>query len=198
MSYQSWTDKTESLFFSMKQVSTFTQATIMAMRDLNCKAYKIVPNSRGRNCTLLCAITMRGIVAFKVFLGGCNSQILANFLREDLRQRLLEHERILVMDNVKFHHSREVLIAATELNLSPRFLPPYSSMLNPIEEILSCLRSRFSREKEEFSNSQQLIQSLKAFLEIFETDISLFFRHAKSFYDLALQKSPILWLFLYI
>jgi len=41
------------------------------------------PN-RGRNCTLVMAVSCFGVEAYRVFPGACNGQILANFVREEL------------------------------------------------------------------------------------------------------------------
>jgi len=47
------------------------------------------------------------------------------------------------MDNVKFHHSNNIKSWFSKSNVVVEYLPPYSLQLNPIEEVLSVVRSRY-------------------------------------------------------
>ena len=100
--------------------------------------------------------------------------------------------KIPIMDNVKFHHSLSVMNATRDINLSPRFLPNYSPMLSPIEEAFSSIKARFSAAREHIQTSNELIMRLNEFLRNFEPNTEPYFRHARSFFNSALQKSPII------
>ena len=65
-------------------------------------------------------------------------------------------------------------------------------MLNPIEEVFSSIKARFSAAREHIRTSDELIMRLNEFLGNFEPNTEPYFRHARSFFDLALQKSPII------
>jgi len=48
------------------------------------------------------------------------------------------------MDNVRFHHSNDDKIWCDEEKVLIKFLPPYSLDLNPIENVFSTIKSRYS------------------------------------------------------
>jgi len=48
------------------------------------------------------------------------------------------------MDNVRFHHSNIVKSWCEEKNIVIKYLPPHSPDLNPIENVFSTIKSRYS------------------------------------------------------
>ena len=102
--------------------------------------------NRGRNCTLLCAVSQLGVEAYTVFSGACNGEKLSEFLRDQLNPMLAERPSYVMLGNVRFHHSnvvRQSLHPDSRLN----FLPAYSPQLNPIEEVFSLIKHSFKRQK---------------------------------------------------
>ena len=61
--------------------------------------------------------------------------------RQTRQQYLCGRHLFVVQDNCSFHYSDNVLAAADELNISPVFLPTYSSWLNPIEKLWRWLKA---------------------------------------------------------
>ena len=105
----------------------------------------INPN-KGRNCTLVMAVSCFGVEAFRVFQGSCNSQILSEFVREEFNPHFEGRPSFLILDNVRFHHSNVVRQSLRE-ELELKFLPAYSPQLNPIEQIFSLTKYFYKRQK---------------------------------------------------
>jgi transposase len=113
--------------------------------EKNTKAYKNVPANRGQNVSCMCVITMDGLIAFEYKRGAYNGESFINFIENKLSMFFWSNpEKILIMDNARFHHSRDVLQKLNSLGINHKFLPAYSPQLNPIEEFFSMLKSRFS------------------------------------------------------
>jgi transposase len=51
--------------------------------------------------------------------------------------------KVILMDNVSFHHSKDVSLLLRNNNLQPLFIPPYTPRCNPIEEVFSVMKSYF-------------------------------------------------------
>jgi transposase len=120
-----------------------------------------VPANRGRNVSLCAAIGVGGVLHYAIQVGAFNTQLYVEFLRDllavldqDARQRSF----LLVMDNVRFHHSAAVqdLVAASSHRIS--YLPPYSPFLNPIENCFSKWKNSVRRSK--FKTRETLIERI--------------------------------------
>ena len=103
-------------------------------------AVQRVPYLRSRNISICCAINKHEIVAYSSQPFPFNTDSFVTFL-EELFDRLAQKNittGVLVMDNVRFHHSVRVkeLIEA-QVGFKILFLPPYSPFLNPIENMFS-------------------------------------------------------------
>uniref|UniRef100_A0A914X533 Tc1-like transposase DDE domain-containing protein n=1 Tax=Plectus sambesii TaxID=2011161 RepID=A0A914X533_9BILA len=99
------------------------------------------PANRGRNVSNLMAISANAVVAHKALCGSYNAVLFEKFLNENVERIKAVHERpIAVMDNARFHHSRNVKEFFERNNIECRYLPVYSPELNPIEECFSLLR----------------------------------------------------------
>lgn len=103
----------------------------------------VVPTVRGRNLTLLSAISGVGIVHYKLFIGGCKSEQFSAFLKE-LDEKLVQDgisDGCIYMDNASAHKSGESRAAMGELTNNCAYMSPYSYMLNPIEFCFSKIKS---------------------------------------------------------
>lgn len=111
----------------------------------NTPAYINIPANRGKNKSMLCAIGIEGLIDYQVIIGAFNSNLFLDFIRNKLIPYFSLHpNKILIMDNVRFHHSEIVLNMLRLNNISFKFLPSYSPQLNPIEEFFSMIKSRFN------------------------------------------------------
>lgn len=139
----------------------------------NQKAVINLRANRGKNISLLCAIDINGVVAYETKFGSFNSVTFLNFLSNKIVPYFnLFPEKVLVMDNVRFHHTHAVKNFMSVNNINYKYLPAYSPQLNPIEEFFSMLKSRVCRieltgltinEKIETILREDLIEEIKGF-----------------------------------
>ncbi|MGC8497555.1 MAG: transposase [Thermoplasmata archaeon] len=73
---------------------------------------------------------------------------------------------MIILDNFKSHHAKNVIKKAVELGIDPIFLPPYSPDFNPIEFIWKSIKRIISRS---FIDSRESMCSIieKAFYSLF-------------------------------
>jgi len=104
------------------------------------RAIDVVPRNRGRNLTLLCALTLAGPTAPLVVEGGVNGDVFVAYIRQVLVP-VLRPGQVIVLDNLGAHLRPQVreLIESTGALLV--YLPPYSPDLNPIEFMFSKLKA---------------------------------------------------------
>ena len=104
------------------------------------RAIDVVPRNRGKNLTLLCALTLAGPTAPLLVEGGVNGDVFVTYIRQVLVP-VLRPGQIVVLDNLGAHLRPQVreLIEATGALLV--YLPPYSPVLNPIEFMFSKLKA---------------------------------------------------------
>lgn len=94
----------------------------------------------------MCVIGMEdGLIAHEQIRGAYNSISFINFLENKLANFFRTNpNKILIMDNARFHHSNDVIQKMNFLGINHMFLPPYSPQLNPIEEFFSMLKARYN------------------------------------------------------
>ena len=81
--------------------------------------------------TLVMAIGIDGIVACEILDYNCKKPDFVKFI-ESIN---LPHGSVILMDNLKIHHSIEIQDIATRRGFKMLFTPPYSPRCNPIEKI---------------------------------------------------------------
>nr|XP_047136089.1 uncharacterized protein LOC124813285 [Hydra vulgaris] len=108
------------------------------------KAYFTVPANKGQNVSLMCLISNLGVECYQYKSGACNTQSFIDFINNKLVLFFaVNPNKILILDNAKFHKAAAVLQLLREKNITNKFLVPYSPELNPIEEFFSMLKSNF-------------------------------------------------------
>ena len=124
---------------------------------------------RGNRITLILAISnKRGVVHHEVVKGSANAKIFSNFIAS---VKVPEDASVL-LDNVRFHHSKCVKDAAATKKMTLVYTPPYQPDFNPVENAFSVIKSHTRR----FDDSLEGGLSLVAL-----TKIQAFFRHAESY-----------------
>ena len=100
------------------------------------RAFGSVPRNRGKNQTLIAALSIDGIKASMLIEGGTNRDIFFAFVARCLVPNLVAGQ-VVVLDNLKAHKCEEVekLIKAAGCEII--FLPAYSPDFNPIENFLT-------------------------------------------------------------
>ena len=100
------------------------------------RAHGSVPRNRGKNTTLLAALSLDGVGASMIIEGSVNAVAFEAYVEHILAPSLLKGQ-IVVLDNLSVHKGTRVrdLIEARGCEL--RFLPAYSPDCSPIEETFS-------------------------------------------------------------
>jgi transposase len=104
------------------------------------RAYGKVPRNRGKNTTLIAAITLEGAMGESMTVeGATDSEAFEAYVEHFLAPSLSEGQ-VVVLDGLGAHRTEKVkeLIEARGADLV--FLPSYSPDLNPIEEAFSKIK----------------------------------------------------------
>ncbi|KAG0441340.1 hypothetical protein DMUE_1118 [Dictyocoela muelleri] len=99
----------------------------------NTKAYINVPNSKGKNVSFMCAISIHGIYAFDTKIRSFTSECFIDFIKNKLPALSENKTKYIIMDNASIHKTADVKDALISKRYILKFLPPYSPQLNPIE-----------------------------------------------------------------
>lgn len=95
---------------------------------------------RTTTTSVAACVSKDGLVGSKtVHNGSFNTQTFLDFL-ESLD---LPPGTVILMDNVKFHHSKAVTAFAQRKRLTILYIPPYSPWFNPIEYCFSVIKRAF-------------------------------------------------------
>lgn len=88
--------------------------------------------NRGKRHTIIGGLMQNKLLSTFRIEGSCNKQIFIEWLKKILLPNL-EKGVSLVMDNVAFHKSKEIIELIEANFMKIIFLPPYSPDFNPIE-----------------------------------------------------------------
>ena len=94
------------------------------------------------NTTILSSIRINGETSYTTYSGGTTKDKFVEYLKNVLIPSLHEGD-IIVMDNMRTHHVKEVseIINNSEKLLTLLYLPPYSPDFNPIEMMWAKIKS---------------------------------------------------------
>jgi transposase len=110
------------------------------------RAYGKVPRNRGKNTTLIAAITLEGGMGISMTVEGATDALAFEAYVEHFLAPTLEKGQVVVLDGLGAHRTHRVreLIEARGAGLV--FLPSYSPDLNPIEEAFSKIKALVRKE----------------------------------------------------
>lgn len=115
------------------------------------RAYGDRPARRGKNVTMIGAVSLQGFVASLTFLGGTDSLAFQTYVSEVLVPNLWQGACV-VMDNFSSHKVAGIREAIEAVGARLVYLPPYSPDFNPIEncwsKVKEFLRSKAARTYE--------------------------------------------------
>jgi transposase len=101
------------------------------------RAYGKVPRNRGKNTTLIAAITLEGAMGESMSVeGATDSEAFETYVEHFLAPSLREGQ-VVVLDGLGAHRSERVRELVEGKGADLVFLPSYSPDLNPIEEAFS-------------------------------------------------------------
>jgi transposase len=114
------------------------------------------PRHHGPNTSVLSALSLCGVSAMMTIEGAVDTQVFDLYVEHFLVPELIEGD-IVVLDNVKFHHSQRAISLIEAAGARVEHLPAYSPDFNPIEECISkikaILRSLKARTKRKLNNA---------------------------------------------
>jgi len=99
-----------------------------------------VPHGHWKTTTLVCGISIKGIIAPMVLDGPINREAFLAYVEQFLVP-VLKPGDIVIMDNLPAHKGEAVREAIEAAGAHLRYLPPYSPDLNPIENAFSKLKA---------------------------------------------------------
>ena len=108
------------------------------------RATAALPKNRGRNTTILGALSMTGWQVAMTLEGAADTVAFEAFIEYFLRPTLVSGQ-IVVLDNLSIHKSGRVRQLLEEVGCTLLFLPTYSPDLNPIELAWSKLKTFLRR-----------------------------------------------------
>ena len=98
---------------------------------------RIVGGQRGRNCTVICAISDQvGVLYYEIHFGTVNKLVFNAFMNS-LCTIIGDTPSVIIMDNAPIHNGIQEIYPEVPI----KFLPPYSPFLNPIENCFSVLKT---------------------------------------------------------
>jgi transposase len=103
------------------------------------RVYDERPGNKGKNITLIGAMSDEGLIATMTFLGSFNTASFLVFIEQILLPQLWMGA-IIVMDNLPVHYANTAKSLIESVGAKIKFLPPYSPDLSPIELCWSKLK----------------------------------------------------------
>lgn len=98
------------------------------------------PLNTPKNTTILSSVRLNGETAYTTYQGGTTKYKFIDYLKNVLAPTLHEGD-IVIMDNMRTHHSNAVREVIEKLKINVIFLLPYSPDFNPIEKMWSKIKS---------------------------------------------------------
>jgi len=108
------------------------------------RAHGSAPRNRGKNRTLITALTLAGTGPGLILEGALDGAAFDAYITH-LLAPTLQPGQIVVADNLKAHHRERARAAIEARGADLWFLPSYSPDLNPIEEAFSKLKTLLRR-----------------------------------------------------
>ena len=111
---------------------------------------------RGPRYQILPALTVNGIIYYRVFEGTTNSEIFEDFVQEllNLRQRLSQPWCVLVIDNASIHRSPRLRQMCSAVGVISMNTPPFTPWKNPIERYFGELKAFVKQYSPMFEHDQ--------------------------------------------
>jgi len=122
------------------------------------------PPPKAKATSVLVVVDNKGIVARKSVQGAYNKELFLEFLQS----LQLPIDTVILLDNVRFHHSNVIKEFVETKNWKLLYVPPYSPWFNPIEEVFSIVKRHYYQ----YWNIDTAFDSIK------ESHCKSFFEHA--------------------
>ena len=143
------------------------------------RAYGSIPRNRGKNTTLIAALSLSGMGAAMIMEGSATASAFEIYIEQILAPSL-QPGHLVVMDNLRAHKGQRVREAIQTRGAQVLFLPSYSPDLSPIEEAFSKLTAYVRRVGAR--SREELVEALSRALETITAQDALgYFTHCGYF-----------------
>jgi transposase len=141
------------------------------------RAYGKVPRNRGKNTTLIAAITLQGGMGESMTVeGATDAEVFEAYVEHFLAPSLCEGQ-VVVLDGLGAHRTQKVRDLIEGRGTDLVFLPSYSPDMNPIEEALSKIKHLVRKEGARMREA--LVEAIaRALAAVTPEDTAGWFAHA--------------------
>lgn len=155
--------------------SNISLTPLYARSPKGSRAYGRVPRNRGKNTTLIAALTFEGMGESMIIEGATTTMVFEKYLEEILAPSL-KPGQIVVLDNLAAHKGQKVAQLVEAKGCQLLFLPAYSPDFSPIEETFSKIKAHLRRVG---ARSREALQEAicQALLTVTAQDAQGWFRH---------------------
>jgi transposase len=141
------------------------------------RAYGKVPRNRGKNTTLIAAITLEGAMGAPMTVEGATDTQAFEAYVEHFLAPTLGKGQVVVLDGLGAHRPSRIRELIESKGADLVFLPSYSPDLNPIEEAFSKIKQLV--RKEGVRVSEALVEAIgRALAAVTAEDAAGWFAHA--------------------
>lgn len=133
------------------------------------------PQKRGKNLSLISALSLEQVVATRNIYGTVDGVTFEAFIIKDLVPKLWKNACV-VMDNARFHLGEMVRESIENAGAKLIYLPPYSPEFSPIENFWSKVKAILKKLKAR--TYKDLVDGIvQAMLRVTKEDIRNWFAH---------------------
>jgi transposase len=115
------------------------------------RAYASIPVNKGKNITVLGALSLDGIIAAMTVEGSTDTQVFFTYVQTILVPALRPGQ-VVMLDNLSSHKDDRIQTAVESVGATLEYLPPYSPDFSPIEpcwsKVKAILRATAARTRE--------------------------------------------------
>lgn len=112
-------------------------------------------SSDKQHISCCCSVNEEGQISVMTKRGYFNKETFLLFLQ----RQIYPTKTLILLDNVKFHHSKEVHDLCTQKNWILLHIPPYSPWFNPIENVFSIVKNHFRKSRDIYKAFQSVSKS---------------------------------------
>jgi transposase len=165
----------KDLIFIDESGVNLTLTRLFARSPKGQRAYGTRPQKRGKNVSMIGAISLSGVVAQINLIGSTDGLTFEAFISQRLVPQLWVGACV-VMDNCSIHKGAEIEALLNQAGARLIYLPPYSPDFSPIENCWSKIKRVLrSIEARTYPDLAQAIQS--AFEQVSLNDLRNWFTH---------------------
>lgn len=145
--------------------------------------------NRGYNLTCCAAIDQNGPIYYTKSYGGFDQFAFKDFLQGLLLKVDTSKDIVFICDNVPLHKTLNLQQFTKDNKMNLLYLPPYSPMLNPIEECFAKVKNELCKElKKKVELGIGVDNSWKT---VTQSDCQGWIRHMKEFFPQCFAERPI-------